>query len=59
MTAKIHFENLTLGMKAKLGPSYRTNNNSIHNVRKFYRNYPSSLGDMVGKHRLPRVSRKN
>ena len=58
MNVRIHFENLSAGMKAKLDPSHRANSNSVLNLRKSYGNSPSSLGDATGKHRLSLTSGK-
>jgi len=58
MNVRIHFENLSAGMKAKLDPSYRTNGNSVLNLRKLHGNSPRSLGDATGKHRLSLKSGK-
>jgi hypothetical protein len=57
MMVKIHFENLAAGMKAKIDPSYRTNN-SVDNLKKSNGSHPGSLGDKVIKFRSLLVSEK-
>jgi hypothetical protein len=53
MSVKIHFENLTSGMRAKLDTRYKAHNDYVYTVRKVHGNGigASLLEDAVGKHR--------
>ena len=59
MVVKIHFETLTSGMKAKLGPGYKGRDNSVPNLRRSYGNDCSAglIKDSVGHCRRTLVSK--